>query len=141
MRDHHAIIEHLGLQPHPEGGWYAETWRHDPGDGDRGAGTAIYYLLAAGQRSHWHRVDATEVWHFYAGDPLRLRIHQGDGPTDDVVLGTDLAAGQVPQAVVPPGAWQAAEPTGVWTLVGCTVSPGFTIAGFELAEPDWSPPT
>lgn len=141
MRDHHAIIEHLGLQPHPEGGWYAETWRHDPGDGDRAAGTAIYYLLAAGQRSHWHRVDATEVWHFYAGDPLRLRIHHGDGPTDDVVLGTDLAAGQVPQAVVPPGAWQAAEPTGAWTLVGCTVSPGFTFEGFELAEPDWSPPT
>lgn len=141
MRDHHAIIEHLGLQPHPEGGWYAETWRHDPGDGDRSAGTAIYYLLAAGQRSHWHRVDATEVWHFYAGDPLRLRIHHGDGPTDDVVLGTDLAAGQVPQAVVPPGAWQAAEPTGAWTLVGCTVSPGFTFEGFELAEPDWSPPT
>jgi hypothetical protein len=141
VRDHHAIIEHLGLQPHPEGGWYAETWRHDPGDGDRAAGTAIYYLLAAGQRSHWHRVDATEVWHFYAGDPLRLRIHHGDGPTDDVVLGTDLAAGQVPQAVVPPGAWQAAEPTGAWTLVGCTVSPGFTFEGFELAEPDWSPPT
>ena len=141
MRDHHAIIEHLGLQPHPEGGWYAETWRHDPGDGDRAAGTAIYYLLAAGQRSHWHRVDATEVWHFYAGDLLRLRIHHGDGPTDDVVLGTDLAAGQVPQAVVPPGAWQAAEPTGAWTLVGCTVSPGFTFEGFELAEPDWSPPT
>jgi hypothetical protein len=141
VRDHHAIIEHLALQPHPEGGWYAETWRHDPGDGDRAAGTAIYYLLAAGQRSHWHRVDATEVWHFYAGDPLRLRIHHGDGPTDDVVLGTDLAAGQVPQAVVPPGAWQAAEPTGAWTLVGCTVSPGFTFEGFELAEPDWSPPT
>jgi predicted cupin superfamily sugar epimerase len=141
VRDHHAIIEHLGLQPHPEGGWYAETWRHDPGDGDRAAGTAIYYLLAAGQRSHWHRVDATEVWHFYAGDPLRLRIHHGDGPTGDVVLGTDLAAGQVPQAVVPPGAWQAAEPTGAWTLVGCTVSPGFTFEGFELAEPDWSPPT
>ena len=140
MRDHHAVIDHLGLRPHPEGGWYAETWRHDPGAGDRAAGTAIYCLLAAGQRSHWHRVDATEIWHFYAGDPLRLRIHRGDGPTADVVLGTDLAAGQVPQAVVPPGAWQAAEPTGAWTLVGCTVSPGFTFEGFELAEPGWSPP-
>ena len=140
MRDHQAVIDHLGLRPHPEGGWYAETWRHDPGDGSRAAGTAIYYLLAAGQRSHWHRVDATEIWHFYAGDPLRLRIHHGDGPTDDVVLGTDLAAGQVPQAVVPPGAWQAAEPTGAWSLVGCTVSPGFTFEGFELAEPGWSPP-
>lgn len=140
MHDHHAIIERLGLRPHPEGGWYAETWRHDPGDGDRGAGTAIYYLLAAGQRSHWHRVDGTEIWHFYAGGPLRLRIHDGDGPACDVTLGPDLAAGQVPQAVVPASAWQAAEPTGAWTLVGCTVSPGFTFDGFELAAPDWSPP-
>ncbi len=135
-----AIIDRLGLRPHPEGGWYAETWRHDAGDGGRGAGTAIYYLLAAGQRSHWHRVDATEIWHHYAGDPLRLRIHDGDGPTVDVALGADLAAGQAPQAIVPQGAWQAAEPTGAWALVGCTVSPGFTFDGFELAPPGWSPP-
>ena len=135
-----AIIDRLGLRPHPEGGWYAETWRHDAGDGGRGAGTAIYSLLAAGQRSHWHRVDATEIWHHYAGDPLRLRIHDGDAPTVDVALGADLAAGQAPQAIVPQGAWQAAEPTGAWTLVGCTVSPGFTFDGFELAPPAWEPP-
>ena len=135
-----AIVERLGLQPHPEGGWYAETWR-DPGrPGQRGAGTAIYYLLAAGQRSHWHRVDATEAWHFYAGEPLRLHVHAGGGPTADVLLGPDLAAGQSPQAVVPAGAWQAAEPTGAWALVGCTVSPAFTFDGFELAPSGWSPP-
>lgn len=136
------IIETLGLQPHPEGGWYAETWRHRPGDGGRGAGTAIYYLLTAGQRSHWHRIDATEIWHFYAGEPLTLRIHGGDGPeaTVAVTLGADVASGQRPQAVVPAGAWQSAEPDGAWTLVGCTVSPGFVFETFELAPPDWSPP-
>jgi hypothetical protein len=134
------VVARLGLQPHPEGGWYAETWRHEPGaGGGRASGTAIYYLLEAGQRSHWHRVDATEIWHFYAGDPLRLRIHAGDGPTRDVLLGTDLAAGQLPQAIVPEAAWQSAEPTGAWTLVGCTVSPGFSFDGFELAPPGWSP--
>ena len=139
-----AIIDLLGLRPHPEGGWYAETWRHDTGGGGRGAGSAIYYLLAAGQRSHWHRVDATEIWHHYAGGPLVLSIHAADAArsgaaTRDIVLGDDLAAGQVPQAVVPADAWQAAEPTGAWTLVGCTVSPGFTFEGFELAPPGWSP--
>lgn len=135
-----ALIDRLGLRPHPEGGWYAETWRHRPVDGGRPAGTAIYYLLAAGQRSHWHRVDATEIWHHYAGDPLRLEIHAGAGPTEIVALGPDLAAGQRPQAVVPAGAWQAAAPAGAWALVGCTVSPGFEFAGFELAPPGWSPP-
>lgn len=135
-----AVIERLGLRPHPEGGWYAETWRHDPGDGGRGAGTAIYYLLARGQRSHWHRVDATEIWHHYAGAPLTLRIHAGQGPTMSVTLGPDLASGQRPQAIVPEGAWQSAEPTGDWVLAGCTVSPGFSFDGFELAPEDWSPP-
>jgi predicted cupin superfamily sugar epimerase len=135
-----AIVDHLGLEPHPEGGWYAETWRDAPAGGGRGAGTAIYYLLAAGQRSHWHRVDATEIWHHYAGDPLTLRIQAGDDPVETVALGPDLAHGQVPQAIVPAGAWQAAEPTGAWTLVGCTVSPAFTFDGFELAPPGWSPP-
>lgn len=134
------VIARLGLRPHPEGGWYGETWRHDDGAGRRGAGTAIYYLLAAGQRSHWHRVDATEIWHFYAGDPLELGIHEDGAPTRTVVLGTDLAGGQVPQAIVPEGAWQSAVPIGAWTLVGCTVSPGFTFHGFELAPPGWSPP-
>jgi predicted cupin superfamily sugar epimerase len=136
-----AIVARLGLRPHPEGGWYAETWRHAPPPGRRPAGTAIYYLLEAGQRSHWHRVDATEIWHFYAGDPLRLGIHEPPAPTRWVTLGPDLAAGQVPQAVVPLGAWQAAEPTGAWALAGCTVSPGFEFDGFELAPPDWSPPS
>jgi predicted cupin superfamily sugar epimerase len=135
-----AVIDRLGLAPHPEGGWYGETWRHDDGEGGRGAGTAIYYLLAAGQRSHWHRVDAVEIWHHYAGAPLRLTIHEGAGPTREIALGDDLAAGQVPQAIVPTHAWQSAEPTGAWTLVGCTVSPGFTFDGFELAPPGWEPP-
>ena len=133
------VIDRLGLVPHPEGGWYAETWRHDPLDGERAAGTAIYYLLAAGQRSHWHRVDATEIWHFYGGHPLRLGIHEEGAPTGWIVLGPDLAAGHAPQAIVPEGAWQSAEPTGAWTLVGCTVSPGFTFDGFELAPDGWSP--
>lgn len=126
------IIALLGLQPHPEGGYYAETWRHQPDDGGRGAGTAIYYLLRAGEKSHWHRVDAAEMWHFYAGGPLELRI----GP-ETVVLGTDLAAGQRPQWVVPAGVWQAARPLGAWTLVGCTVSPAFQFSGFEMAPPEF----
>jgi predicted cupin superfamily sugar epimerase len=135
-----AIVDRLGLVPHPEGGWYAETWRHRARAGGRGAGTAIYYLLATGQRSHWHRVDATEIWHFYAGAPLRLRIHEGDGPTREVMLGADVLGGQIPQAIVPDGAWQSAEPTGPWVLVGCTVSPGFTFEGFDLAPAGWAPP-
>jgi hypothetical protein len=135
-----AIIEHLGLERHPEGGWYVETWRDAPPDGRRGAGTAIYYLLAEGQRSHWHRIDATEVWHFYAGGPLRLSTHDGIGPAREITLGRDLAAGQVPQATVLPGTWQAAEPLGPWTLAGCTVAPAFSFDGFELAPPDWEPP-
>ncbi len=134
------VVGRLGLRPHPEGGWYAETWRHDPSPGQRAAGTAIYYLLEAGQRSHWHRVDATEIWHHYSGDPLLLRISDGDAPRREVLLGPDLAGGQVPQAIVPEGAWQAAEPTGAWALVGCTVSPGFRFEGFELAPPSWAPP-
>jgi predicted cupin superfamily sugar epimerase len=136
VRDPDELIEALGLAPHPEGGWYAETWRGDPGPDGRAVGTAIYFLLRAGERSHWHRVDAAEVWLFHAGAPLELRI-------DDEVLwlGPDLATGQRPQAVVPPGAWQAAQSTGDWTLVSCVVAPGFEFEGFELAPPDWSPTT
>ncbi|HEY2997126.1 MAG TPA: cupin domain-containing protein [Acidimicrobiales bacterium] len=134
------LVVRLGMRPHPEGGWYAETWRHQAAPGERPAGTAIYYLLAAGQRSHWHRVDATEIWHHYAGAPLRLAVQAGDDPTATIVLGPDVAAGQVPQVIVPAGAWQAADPTGAWALVGCTVTPGFTFAGFEMAPPGWSPP-
>ncbi len=132
------IIAVLGMQRHPEGGWYAETFRDGDG-GSRGASTAIYYLLQAGERSHWHRVrDAAEVWHFYAGDPLLLKI--SDGMTvEDIRLGTNLAAGERPQGVVPANAWQSAEPLGAFTLVGCTVAPGFEFASFEMADPGWEP--
>jgi hypothetical protein len=141
MPDLDKIITELELRPHPEGGLFAETWRAQAGAGERPTGTAIYYLLRAGERSHWHRVDATEAWHFYAGDPLALSIAQGSGSERAVRhdLGTDLAAGQRPQIIVPAGDWQAAESLGAWSLVGCTVSPGFHFDGFELAPPDWQP--
>jgi predicted cupin superfamily sugar epimerase len=131
-----TIIDLLGLEPHPEGGRFVENWRA-AGEG-RAAGTAIYFLLTAGERSHWHRVDAAEVWHHYAGAPLRLSTVV-DGAVDHRVLGTDLVAGQRPQLVVAPHEWQAAATLGDWTLVGCTVSPGFEFDGFELAPKDWSP--
>ena len=133
------IIGRLGLQRHPEGGWYVESYRHHDPAGGRGACTAIYFLLAARERSHWHRVDAVELWHWYAGAPLTLGLSEDGRGVDTVTLGSDLAAGQRPQAVVPAGVWQAAESLGAWTLVGCTVSPAFTFAGFELAPPDWAP--
>ena len=139
MQTADSIIARLNLQPHPEGGHYAETWRHAPADGGRGAGTAIYYLLRAGERSHWHRVDAAEIWHFYAGDPLVLHLSEDGRTTRVTVLGPDIAAGQAPQVVVPPQCWQAAEPAGPWTLVGCTVSPAFEFAGFEMAQAGWNP--
>lgn len=132
------IIDRLGLRPHPEGGHYAETYRHSQDGGQRGACTAIYYLLARGERSHWHRVDAVEVWNWHAGDPLKLSIHQ-DGTTRTLVLGGDVLAGQVPQAVVPAHAWQAAEPLGEWSLMGCIVAPAFLFDGFEMAPPGWAP--
>ncbi|WP_414897418.1 cupin domain-containing protein [Rhodovulum sp. YEN HP10] len=128
------IIATLGLTPHPEGGWYRETWIAPAGPGDRPSGTAIYYLLTEGQRSHWHRVDADEIWLYHAGDPLELNLAEtAAGPARDLVLGPDLAAGARPQAVVPAGHWQAARPLGAWTLVSCTVSPGFRFEGFEMA--------
>ena len=132
------VIDLLGLAPHPEGGRFRETFRDGAGDGGRGASTAIYFLLRAGERSHWHRVDAAEVWHWYAGAPLTLSIADAGGRRD-LALGADLKAGERPQGVVPPGAWQAAESQGAWTLVGCTVAPAFNFAGFELAPPGWSP--
>jgi predicted cupin superfamily sugar epimerase len=133
------IIRLLGLTPHPEGGHYRETFRDTRTDANgRAASTAIYFLLARGERSHWHRVDAVEVWHWHAGAPLVLSI-AGDGEKKTVMLGPDLAAGEIPQAVVPAGHWQAAETRGDWTLVGCTVSPGFEFSGFELAPKGWSP--
>lgn len=132
-----AVIALLGLVPHPEGGHFRETFRDDAGGG-RGASTAIYFLLRAGERSHWHKVDAVEVWHWHAGAPLVLSI-AGDGNRRDLVLGGRLALGERPQGVVPAGAWQAAECRGAWTLVGCTVAPAFDFAGFELAPPGWEP--
>lgn len=133
------IIAHLGLKPHPEGGYYRETFRDSRAvGGGRAASTAIYFLLTRGQTSHWHRVDAVEIWHYHAGDPLTLRIADDCGERA-IRLGPDLNAGEQPQAVVPAHAWQAAESTGDWTLVGCTVAPGFDFAAFELAPPGWSP--
>lgn len=132
------IVRLLDLKPHPEGGHFRETFRDGRMVEGRAASTAIYYLLARGERSHWHRVDAAEAWHWYAGAPLLLRIAAG-GRTQDIHLGADLSAGDRPQAIVPAGDWQAAESLGDWTLVGCTVAPGFEFAGFELAPRDWSP--
>ena len=137
--DAEAVVELLGLEPHPEGGRFRETYR-DPGEGGgRGHCTAIYYLLRAGERSRWHRVDAVEIWHWYAGAPLRLTLCPRAGDREEVLLGTALAAGQRPQAAVPAGTWQAAECLGAWTLCGCTVAPAFRYEGFELAPPGWSP--
>ena len=134
------IVARLELKPHPEGGHYRETFRDASVDtSGRSRSTAIYFLLARGERSHWHRVDAVEVWHYYAGDALILQIADERGQRS-VKLGANLATGEAPQAVVPARAWQAAASTGEWTLVGCTVAPGFEFAKFELAEPDWFPP-
>jgi predicted cupin superfamily sugar epimerase len=133
------VIARLELRPHPEGGHYRETFRDRRVDGNgRSRSTAIYFLLARGERSHWHRIDAVEIWHYYAGSALTLQIAD-DGSKRNVRLGPDLAAGELPQAIVPAQAWQAAESTGDWTLVGCTVAPGFDFATFELAEPGWFP--
>ena len=134
------MIRLLGLAPHPEGGHFRETFRDEPGPDGRARSTAIYFLLKAGERSHWHRVDATEVWHFHAGAPLELRIALEGMPIKTIRLGADLAKGERPQAIVPAYAWQAAESLGEWTLVGCTVAPGFRFEGFELAPPGWEPP-
>jgi hypothetical protein len=133
------IIARLGLKPHPEGGHYRETFRDPRCDATgRAFSTAIYFLLARGERSHWHRIDATEIWHYHAGNALTLQIAD-DNEQRSVTLGPDLVAGEAPQAIVPPRAWQAAESTGDWTLVGCTVAPGFDFANFELAPRDWTP--
>lgn len=133
------IIRLLDLRPHPEGGHFRETFRDTRTiEGGRAASTAIHFLLARGERSHWHRVDAVEIWHWHAGAPLMLEI-AGGAAIRAVTLGADLVAGQQPQAVVPAGDWQAAESLGDWTLVGCTVAPGFEFSGFELAPKDWTP--
>lgn len=137
------IIATLGMNRHPEGGWYAETFRDNPeggAHGERGHSTAIYFLLEHGNVSAWHRVrDAAEIWHFHAGAPIEFRLHEPSGGTVSHLLGIDLAAGERPQVVVPAGWWQTARSLGDWTLVGCTVSPGFEFSQFELAVPGWEP--
>ena len=130
------IIKQLDLEPHPEGGWFKETWRDD--SKPRAQGTAIYFLLEEDQSSHWHRVDAAEMWHHYAGGPLYLDIHE-NGETKRHVLGKELDSGQAPQILVPKDAWQRAIPVDGWVLVGCTVTPGFEFDGFELADKGWNP--
>jgi predicted cupin superfamily sugar epimerase len=137
--DAEAVIRRLDLKPHPEGGHYRETYRDPVRQNERSVSTAIYFLLRQGERSHWYRVDAAEIWHWYAGAPLMLRISAG-AEASTLRLGTDFARGEQPQAIVPAGAWQSAESLGAWTLVGCTVAPGFEFGGFELAPPGWSPP-
>jgi len=138
--DADALIGLLGLVRHPEGGWYSETWRAPTSDGSRAASTGIYFLLEEGERSHWHRVDADELWLFHDGAPLELSMSDGAGDQiDHHVLGRELLAGQRPQVVVPAGRWQAAEPLGAWTLLSCVVAPGFVFEGFELAPADWTP--
>jgi predicted cupin superfamily sugar epimerase len=133
------VVRLLGLAPHPEGGRYRETFRDTATEASgRAASTAIYFLLAAGEVSGWHRVDAAEAWHWYGGAPLVLTIAD-EGGRREVRLGADLAAGERPQAVVPATAWQRAASLGAWTLVGCTVAPGFQFAGFELAPPGFEP--
>jgi predicted cupin superfamily sugar epimerase len=135
-----AVIRLLDLKPHSEGGHFREMFRDTRQvEGGRSASTAIYFLLASGERSHWHRVDAVEVWHWYAGAPLELEIAQNEVPIERVTLGSDLASGECPQAVVPAHAWQAAQSRGDWTLCGCTVAPGFDFSGFELAPQGWRP--
>lgn len=132
------VIFTLGMQRHPDGGWYAQTFEDSAASDGRARSTAIYYLLEASDTSHWHRVDAVEVWHHYAGAPLRLRISDGIS-VDEQVLGPDIAGAQRPQVVVPANAWQSAVSMGEWTLVGCTMAPGFVFSGCELADPNWAP--
>lgn len=134
------IIRLLDLKPHPEGGHFRETFRDPLAREDRAASTAIYFLLGEGERSHWHKVDAAEAWHFYSGAPLALHVAANEKTKPETVtLGADLISGHRPQFVVPAGAWQAAESLGDWTLVGCTVAPGFEFSGFTLAPKDWTP--
>jgi len=138
--DWKAIVDKLGMQPHPEGGYYAETYRHSPTDDGRGAVTQIHYLLPAGTVSAWHRVtDATEIWHYSAGAPLALTLSPNGQDTESHRLGPDVLAGEKPHVVVPEACWQMAESLGDWTLVGCTVAPAFEFSGLEMAPPDWRP--
>jgi predicted cupin superfamily sugar epimerase len=153
--DAEQIIRAFGMEPHPEGGWYAETFRSgspesEPGTrpkiepgGGRAAVSTIYFLLRAGERSHWHTVDACEIWLWHAGSPVHLRLSPDGVRSETVLLGSDLKAGERPQVVVPEGVWQAAESAGGWSLVSCVVAPAFEFAGFRMApigwEPGWEP--
>jgi predicted cupin superfamily sugar epimerase len=134
------VIAMLDLKPHPEGGYFRETFRDPRTSEGRAASTAIYFLLAAGEVSRWHRVDATETWHWYAGAPLQLSLAPPSGTLTHIRLGQALAAGERPQAVVPTRHWQSARSLGAWTLIGCTVAPGFMFEGFELAPDGFEPP-
>jgi uncharacterized protein len=138
MTEARQIIAALDLAPHPEGGWYRQTWAATgPG---RPSGTCIYFLLEGGKPSHWHKVDAVEIWLFHAGAPLVLSLAPGNaGPVSETLIGPDVLAGQTPQGIVPKAWWQAARTTGDWSLVSCTVSPGFQFDGFVLAPPGWAP--
>ena len=140
MTDASDLIQALHLQPHPEGGWYRETWRADAVEGERASATAILFQLQLGERSHWHKVDATELWLFHSGSALQLRTAASDaGPIESVRLGPNVLAGEQPQLRIPPGHWQAAEADRGWALVSCIVSPGFEFDGFTLAAPRWRP--
>jgi uncharacterized protein len=133
------IVALLGLEPHPEGGWYRQTFADAPAAGGRAHSTAIYYLLEGGPAGRWHRVDSAEVWHWYAGAPLTLTMSADGQTSTEATLGPDLTAGERPQIVIPPGDWQSARSLGKWTLVGCTVAPGFEFAHFEMAPQGWAP--
>ncbi|HZB92009.1 MAG TPA: cupin domain-containing protein [Stellaceae bacterium] len=133
------VIAALGLAPHPEGGSYRETFRDTAASGARAASTAIYYLLRAGEVSRWHRIDAVEIWHWYGGSPLLLSLSQDGRGAERLRLGSAVFAGERPQAVVPKSCWQSARSLGAWSLVGCTVAPGFEFSGFELAPQGWEP--
>jgi predicted cupin superfamily sugar epimerase len=129
------LIDHLGLSPHPEGGFYKETWRHDPATGARGHGTAIYFLLPGGVTSRWHRIDAAEIWHHYEGASLELDLSDSPPTVERTIrLGPGILDGERPQAIVQPNEWQSARSLGEWTLVGCTVSPAFQFEAFELLD-------
>ena len=133
------LIALLGLQPHPEGGWFRETFRDAEMIDGRARSTAIHFLLAAGQSSWWHRVDAVEIWHWHRGGPVEIMVAVGDGPAERHVLGPDIEAGQTPQVIIPAHAWQSARPLGEFALVGCTVAPGFEFSKFQMAPPGWAP--
>jgi predicted cupin superfamily sugar epimerase len=139
MNTARELIALLDLAPHPEGGWFRETWRSEVSSDGRASGTAIYYLLEADQYSHWHRVDAAEIWLWHAGAPLALTMSPDGHDAEAQILGAEFAQGQRPQIIVPAHHWQTAASLGAYTLVSCTVIPGFTFDGFEMAPPDWRP--